>query len=93
MVRFQLYKKHFLIQESFIKRPVVWYKMAVYTFIILSIYVSGLFVAGIAENKQGCRNVSYNVQNLHQVRYDKQIYLYISCLFPEIVFLTIAVKN
>ena len=63
---FDYIEKHFLIYESFIKRPVVWYKMAVNTFIILSIFVSELIIAGFAENKQGCRNVSYNVQNLHQ---------------------------
>ena len=43
-------------------------EMAVYTFIVVFIFVSGLFVPGFAEIKQSCRNVSYNVQNLHQVR-------------------------
>ena len=41
--------------------------MVVHTFIFVFIFVGGMLVPGFSETKQGCRNVSYNVQNLHQL--------------------------
>ena len=43
-------------------------KMAMYSFIVLFIFVGPLATVGSTETKQECQNVSYIVQHLHQVR-------------------------
>ena len=43
-------------------------KMAVYSFIVVFIFVGPLATVRSTETKQECQNVSYIVQHLHQVR-------------------------